>query len=687
MRRAFVLAAVALGALFFQSRVHAEEPPPDPRRDAVRVEQPWKVLLRDDPRAADPATDTASWLEVEPYVRWSELESRPADAIAWYRMRFVVLADIPVGVEVWYPFGAAEYYVDGVLLHEQGDFAGRRLGTPGPVHVHVPESSTTDGEIVLAVRMYADFDPSRDGGIGHVRVGPELVIHQRESVAAWKRWKRPRATGQLLVGLATVAIGLLHILLFARRREPALVWFGVGAIGAGGWHAWASAVWMGLVLPGPVWHQLGYSLQSLGWASMFVFGHIFFRFPWPRLTAVPIAVWLVAAVLDAFQLEAGFTARNIAGGLAGGLGLVAMGRAVWARVPGAATVAVGFSVTMLWGLGQLVDRFIVSLPWFMEHLGIIQVAGVLVIPLSISIALANRFTDTLNELDATYRATFRFVPEQFLSILGRKTITEVYRGDNTSLDMTVMFCDIRGFTTLSEGRTPQRNFRFINQFLEVMEPCIHDHGGFVGQYLGDGFLALFPTGSSDPVRAAVEMQHALGPFNTAQVEAGETAIRIGIGLHSGRVMLGTIGGASRLDTGVVSDVVNTASRVEGLSKMYGAPVVVSEATLATLADDHGWTLRELDSVVVKGRKAPPQALEVLDGEPDAADRADKDAHAADYAEALAAFRAGELATAREVFGRLPERFAARELWLQRCDWYLEQGLPEPWDGVVRLTVK
>lgn len=686
MRPSLIMLATGIAALLLFSDSQAEDLP-DPRQTAVRIEQPWRVLLEDDPSAADPATDTTDWLVVQPGTPWSKLTEKPADKIAWYRLTAPTPDDIPVGVEIWYPFGTAEVYVDGVKLHEHGDFARRRRGAPGPVHVDVPAESSADGSITLAVRLYGDFDPTRDGRVGHVRVGPELVIHQRESVAALRRWKRPGGTGQLVVGLATVAIGLLHVLLFARRREPALIWFGLGAIGAGGWHAWASAVFMGLVLPGPIWHQFGFSLLALGWASMLVFGFIFFRFPWPRVAAVPIGIWLVAAVLDAFQLETGFTLRDLAGGLGGAIGLIAMGRAVWARVPGASTVAIGFSVTMLWGIGQLVDRFLVPLPWFVERREVIQLAGVFVIPMSISIALANRFTDTLNELDATYRATFRFVPQQFLEILGRKTITEVYRGDNTSLDMTVMFCDIRGFTTLCESRAPQRNFRFINQFLEVMEPCIHDHGGFVGQYLGDGFLALFPRDGSDPVRAAVEMQIALGPFNAAQVEAGEKAIQVGIGLHSGRVMLGTIGGGSRLDAGVVSDVVNTASRVEGLSKMYGAPVVVSEATAAILGPAHAWTMRELDAVVVKGRKAPLQALEVLDGEPDAAARADKDAHAHDYAQGLAAFRAGDMTDARTCFERLPDRFAARTLWLQRCDWYLEHGLPDRWDGVVRLTVK
>jgi two-component system sensor histidine kinase ChiS len=300
-----------------------------------------------------------------------------------------------------------------------------------------------------------------------------------------------------------------------------------------------------------------------------------------------------------------------------------------------------------------------------------------------SFALISRFADTLDELERTWRATARFVPDQFLSLLGRRRITEVQRGDSTSRDITVMFCAIPGFGDTTQGWTSEQSFAFLNRFLAAMEPCIHDNGGFVAQYLGDGFLAMFPVGGSRPVDAAVALQEAARVLEPAP---GQQRVKIAIGLHTGPVMLGTVGSEERLTTGQVSDVVNTSSRVKGLTAHYGAPIVISEATRA-LAMDDGWALHELDAVVMKGKVEPVRAFEVLSGEPDLLLRRFKESEARAYGEGLAAFRAGDLERARSLFARLAERWVAARLFVQRCDWFLVHGLPDRWDGVIRMTVK
>jgi two-component system sensor histidine kinase ChiS len=278
------------------------------------------------------------------------------------------------------------------------------------------------------------------------------------------------------------------------------------------------------------------------------------------------------------------------------------------------------------------------------------------------------------------------VPGAFLHLLGRETITDVQRGDSAVLESSVMFCDIREFTGLCERRSPGEIFALINRFLAAMEPCVHDHGGTIGQYLGDGFLALFPLGESDPLGAAVAMQSALAGIQDDVLDPEERPLRIGVGVHAGEVILGTLGGEERLDANVVADAVNTASRVEGLCKRYGAPVLVSEVVLDHI-DATPWKLLEIDTVVVKGRSQPLRIFELLDGEPDADLRALKAREAPAYGDALASYRAGELARAARGFGKLGSHPAARELFLTRCENASRGDLPADWDGVARWEAK
>jgi class 3 adenylate cyclase len=216
-----------------------------------------------------------------------------------------------------------------------------------------------------------------------------------------------------------------------------------------------------------------------------------------------------------------------------------------------------------------------------------------------------------------------------------------------------------------------------------MEPCVKDNGGFLALNLGDGFMALFPAGASSGVGAAVDMQRALVSFNETQRAAGEPSIEVGIGVHAGRVMLGTIGGRDRLDTGVVSPAVSVAEQMEVLTKHYDAPLVVSQDVLRM---EPAWEAVELDQVHANGHQAPLPIFEILEADTNE-ERCDrKRVQAADYSSALAHFRGAELAAARAIFASLPDREAAR-LFVDRCDWLLARGLPEPWDGVMQMGIQ
>jgi two-component system, sensor histidine kinase ChiS len=139
-----------------------------------------------------------------------------------------------------------------------------------------------------------------------------------------------------------------------------------------------------------------------------------------------------------------------------------------------------------------------------------------------------------------------FVPKEFLSLLGKSSILEVEMGDQTRQEITVMFADVRSWTSLSENMSPQDSFNFINAYLKRVSPVITEHQGFIGKYLGDGVMALFPRGADDAVQAAIAMHQAVAGYNQEREKDGFQPIEIGVGLNLGDLMLGVIGSQDRL---------------------------------------------------------------------------------------------------------------------------------------------
>ena len=285
-------------------------------------------------------------------------------------------------------------------------------------------------------------------------------------------------------------------------------------------------------------------------------------------------------------------------------------------------------------------------------------------------------------LRETNRAVVRFVPFEFLRILKKDSIREVRRGDCIEKEMSIMFCDIRSFTPLVESMTPDDAFRFVNSFTEWMEPPIHNHGGFINQYLGDCIMALFPTGADEAVRAGIDMELALDGFNNARREGRpfRKATRIGIGINTGSLMVGTIGGPDRLDNAVIGDAVNVASRVESLTKLYGTSFLISGNTYRGLSNASAYQFRQLDRVVVQGRSEPVPIYEVLDGL-DVETREAKLHTRERFDEARSAYANQAFAQAEKLFGECLTRSpndAAAKLYIARCRRLVAQGAPRNW---------
>jgi len=228
--------------------------------------------------------------------------------------------------------------------------------------------------------------------------------------------------------------------------------------------------------------------------------------------------------------------------------------------------------------------------------------------------MTHKLKDYISHISAMNTANARFVPRQFLEFLGKENLTDIELGDQVQKEMTILFSDIRSFTELSEGMTPKENFDFINHYLGYMEPVIGANNGFIDKYIGDAIMALFGDSVEDAIDAAIDMRRALTEFNDDRLSEGQPPVDCGIGIHTGNLMLGIVGGEGRIDGTVISDAVNLASRLEGLTKIYKTSVIISEDTLLKIKDPSNYNYRFLDVARVKGKREATYLYEIIDGE-------------------------------------------------------------------------
>jgi class 3 adenylate cyclase len=197
--------------------------------------------------------------------------------------------------------------------------------------------------------------------------------------------------------------------------------------------------------------------------------------------------------------------------------------------------------------------------------------------------------------------------------LDKKSIVDVRLGDQVQKEMSVLFSDIRDFTTLSESMTPEDNFKFINAYLRRMEPALIENQGFIDKYIGDAIMALFSGSADDALKAGIAMLQQLAEYNQHRANSGYAPIKIGIGINTGSLMLGTVGGKNRMDGTAISDTVNLAARLESLTKMYEVPLLITHHSLARLHNPTGYNIRFIDRVKVKGKSKAVAVFEVFDG--------------------------------------------------------------------------
>jgi two-component system sensor histidine kinase ChiS len=237
--------------------------------------------------------------------------------------------------------------------------------------------------------------------------------------------------------------------------------------------------------------------------------------------------------------------------------------------------------------------------------------------------------------------------------------------------------------------TPQENFDFLNEYLGWVSPRIREHGGFIDKYIGDAVMAIFPGTSDDGVAAAIEMARGVATFSDELEASGRPRITTGAGLHTGDLMLGIIGAEDRFDATVIADAVNLASRLESLTKIYGASVLISEATLNGMYGADDYQHRFLGIVQVKGKELPVKVFEVFDADPEPV-REKKAETNEGFQEGLDLYFEKRFAEAAVKFSAAKDASPddkAFQLYLKRAAYFLGQGAPEDWTGVEMMSEK
>jgi class 3 adenylate cyclase/PAS domain-containing protein len=276
-----------------------------------------------------------------------------------------------------------------------------------------------------------------------------------------------------------------------------------------------------------------------------------------------------------------------------------------------------------------------------------------------------QYTQELYQLNEAFS---QFVPRQFLHSLARKNIAEIQRGECVKKQMSILFADIRSFTTLSEQMTPEDTFKFINGYLRRMEPAIINNGGFIDKYIGDAIMALFEGSADGAVKAGVTMLNTLADYNVKRQRSNRQPIEIGIGINTGNLMLGTVGGNSRIDTTVIGDAVNLSARLQELTKVYQTPLLISHNTFACLEETMKYALRVIAQEQVRGKAQNVSVFEVFETDPAAQKQAKLETRPI-FEAALIYYHTGAMEKAKSLFNQCLQKNPSdrvSQIYLQRC---------------------
>ncbi|MGH7494812.1 MAG: adenylate/guanylate cyclase domain-containing protein [bacterium] len=595
---------------------------------------------------AQPEFNDSDWEKIKfgdfPHSRWQ--------GIGWFRYVLEVdsaLWNSPLGLTMEYT-GAVEFYLEGNLLYQFGRVGTskedekpyltsmpelRALAFPAPSQVENDKSrhliAIRYSSFFLELPLAAGVKPGFDFKIGDL----QQMSNQHDIV------RTKVTTHQMLLMGILLAFALLHLLffLFYPQLRQNLYFAALTAFLALTIYFWFRPA---LVTGAPMQF-----VMALGWRNTaLTFSMLFFI----RLTYALI-------FHERPKLFALFCVV--------GLGLTLW---CWFRPLGALIYLISFyiaalveivrTLTMAWMkkrviqlegswmiLAGMIPFALTGAYWFLIALEVAPEPwdffefptpfyAILILMISMSVFLARNFAQTNKNLEAQLvkvsaiekevrrtRDVFRlFVPDAVLDRIAKQGLESIKLGGAEEGIATILFTDIRSFTSIAEKLSPNETLAFLNEFMQRMEPVIHRNGGFINQFVGDEIMAIFYlTGHENAaIETAIAVRQALDEHNRERTELGEPAIDIGVGVNTGKVIWGTIGSEVRMESAIIGDTVNLASRLQNLTKHYGVGVLVSESAFREISNPERYCHREVDVVQVRGKTKPVVIYEFFDSDPE-----------------------------------------------------------------------
>lgn len=292
-------------------------------------------------------------------------------------------------------------------------------------------------------------------------------------------------------------------------------------------------------------------------------------------------------------------------------------------------------------------------------------------------------SESLKKINSSYRL---FVPKELLKILNKHDILDIKLGDIAEEEMSLLYNEIRTFSDFSEKITGKENFEFINSFLGKVGPAIRERDGFIDKYFGEAFLALFPPEPEKALESAIEIQRILREFNRERIANGKDPIRSGSGIHTGPILLGTIGETERMESTVISSSVNVASKIVQLSRTYESSLLITDSTLFRLTNSSEYFYRVVDRIQIRDQRSIYTVLEVLNGLPEnLIDSYMKTRE--EFEHGILLFREKHFEEACLIFNRILEKNRvdqAARVYLEKSVHNCRFGVPENWQGITLL---